>query len=267
MRTIHTIMTALDVPARFFFLRHGESEGNVEGKMQGHMDCHLSTLGREQASATAAWFIQSKINVDHVYASPLVRATETAEIVCANAGYPAPESLESALELDTGAFTGLTFPEIKERYPVDYAEFVVGSWESVPDAESIVSLTRRGLDTWERLVKRANEIGATADDRRERSDEPVTILTVTHGGMLQWILKTSFGATPEQPIPWMPLVLASNCAVFSFQARPVRSIDRNENPRSWYYGQWSMMNYTPAAESSPAALARDHFSSGGDQTR
>ena len=247
MRSIHTILTGLDVPARFFFLRHGESEGNVEGKIQGRRDRRLSRHGREQAAAAAMWFTESKIDVDFVYASPLVRATETAEIVCSDAGYPSPEALESALELDTGVFTGLTFPEIQERYPEEYAEFVVGSWESVPEAESIASLTRRGLDTWERIVGRANEIGSTSGDHRDRSERSVTILTVTHGGMLQWILKTSFGATPEQPIPWMPLVLASNCAVFSFRARPVRGTDRNGDARSSYYARWSLMNHTPTA--------------------
>lgn len=262
--SFHTILSNLEVPARFFFLRHGESEGNVRGKMQGRMDCPLSALGREQAGATGDWFADTEVSVDHVFTSPLSRARETAEIVCHRGGYPKPEALESVLELDTGVFTDLSFPEIKERYPSEYDDFVVGSWESVPQAETTAELTQRGLDTWRHIVETANSIGPTGGVDH---NVPTTILTVTHGGMLQWILKVSFGVTLQDSTPWMPLVLASNCGVFSFQARPVRNTDRDGNHRRWYYGQWSLLNFTPAQRSSPGALARDHFHSGKEQAR
>ncbi|MDA3948094.1 MAG: histidine phosphatase family protein [Spirochaeta sp.] len=172
MDSIHEILTTLERPARFYFVRHGESEGNVEGKMQGHKDRHLTDLGRSQAEATARWFAETEIHVDHLFTSPLIRARETAEILAAGAGYPAPEPLDSVLELHTGVFTDHSFPEIQEKFPAEYAEFVVGSWESVPEAESITSLTQRGLDTWEELVRRAN---AT-----ERSDPAETAAGAPH---------------------------------------------------------------------------------------
>ena len=47
--------------------------------MQGHKDRHLTELGRSQAEATARWFAETRIHVDHLCTSPLIRARETAE--------------------------------------------------------------------------------------------------------------------------------------------------------------------------------------------
>lgn len=266
MNSFHQIMTELTVPATFYFVRHGESEGNVAGKMQGHRDHSLTDLGRRQALGTGQWFADTGTPVDRVYASPLSRATETAQILAETAHFPTPESLPAAKELHTGLFTGLSFPEIKEQFPSEYAEFIVGSWEAVPEAESVRSLTGRALETWQTVVEAANSVGHTTSDGG-RSSARASIMTVTHGGMLQWIFKTSFGATPDDAHPWMPLVLASNCSVFEFTARPVESVDRHGSPTRWYYGQWSRVNFAPADESSPGSVAREQFHTGGDQAR
>ena len=247
MTRFSEIMTDLAAPTEFYFVRHGESEGNIEGRMQGHLDRPLTELGRSQARSTGEWFAKNEIEFSVVFSSPLLRALETARIISKNGGYPEPRTLDVAKELNTGRFTDLSISEIRERYPVEYAEFIVGSWESVPEAESVDSLTARALETWRTTADAANEHGGG------------TILTVTHGGMMQWIVKTSFGATTDDPPPWMPLVLASNCAVFHFIARPVKSTDRNGNDLRWYYGQWSMLNFTPAEESSAPARAREQF--------
>lgn len=265
MNSFHQIMTELTVPATFYFVRHGESAGNVEGKMQGHRDHPLTELGRRQALGTGRWFADNQVPVDRVFASPLARATETAEILAETARFPHPTPLPSAKELHTGLFTGLSFPEIKEQFPAEYAEFIVGSWEAVPEAESVRSLTSRALETWHEVVSAANEAGGNPDATAEA--HRAAVMTVTHGGMLQWIFKTSFGATPDDAYPWMPLVLASNCSVFEFTARPVDSADRHGTPTRWYYGQWSRVNFTPADPSSPGSVAREQFHTGGDEAR
>lgn len=247
MSRFSEIMTELRAPTEFYFVRHGESEGNAEGRMQGHLDRHLTELGRRQAEDTGTWFAESGIEIETVLSSPLLRAIETAKTICRHAGYPEPQEMESARELDTGRFTNLSIQEIKEKYPTEYARFVVGGWEAVPEAENVASLTERALETWSNMATLANQSGGGA------------ILTVTHGGMMQWIVKTSFGATAEEPVPWMPLVLASNCSVFRFNARPVRSNDDAGTELRWYYGQWSLMNHIPAEDSSIAAQAREQF--------
>jgi len=259
METFHEIMCRLTRPAAFIFLRHGESEGNVAGRMQGHRDQHLTDTGREQARATGAWFRRNGITVDRLFSSPLLRATETSQIVAGEAGMPEPEAMEAVKEIDTGIFTGLSFADIREHHPVEYQQFVVGSWEAVPEAESVTALASRALETWRRVVAAANDAPPSAVTPR--------IMTVTHGGMLQWIFKTTFGATAAAPGPWMPLVLASNCAIFEFSARPVTGSDETAAPATWYYGQWSRVNDTPVPETAPGSLPREQFHTGGDEAR
>lgn len=247
MNVFSDSMTGLLAPTEFYFVRHGESEGNVEGRMQGRLDRNLTDRGRRQAEATGDWFAEMEIEIGAVLSSPLLRAIETARIICDRAAYPDPQEIESARELDTGVFTNLSVPEIRERYPAVFARFVVGSWEVVPEAESVSSLTTRALETWNTMAAIANGSHGGA------------VLTVTHGGMMQWIVKTSFGITPDSPAPWMPLVLASNCSVFRFSARPVHGKDVDGTDRRGYYGQWSLMNHTPTEDARSIAQGREQF--------
>ena len=74
------------------FLRHGESVGNLENRFQGHADFPLTGTGRAQARLLVErWKAESRA-FDRVFSSPLVRARETAEIICA--------ALDAPLELD-----------------------------------------------------------------------------------------------------------------------------------------------------------------------
>ncbi len=267
MKSFHEIMTGLQSPTVFYFVRHGESEGNAAGKMQGHRDHVLTALGRRQAHTTGRWFADERVAMDRVFSSPLSRAMETARIITEAAEYASPQPLEAAKELDTGMFTGLSLGDIKERYPEEYAEFIVGSWEAVRDAESVASLTGRALATWEAVVDHANAVARERSESSETVDSPIRVMVVTHGGMLQWIFKTSFGAVPEAPIPWMPLILATNCAVSEFSARPVSSVAKTGEALSWYYGQWSRLNVTPAEASSFGSLAAEQFHTDSNQVR
>ena len=233
-------MQGLRAERSFVFVRHGESEGNREGRMQGHLDLPLTAEGRRQAREAGRWFAAQHIRAARIFTSPLSRAAETAQLIAETASFPNPHPLESVKELDTGRFTGLTFAEIQAQYPQLYAQFKVRSWEVVPEAERVNTLVERALDAWEFLVTEANRI----DKAEDSSGSALPLITVTHGGMIQWIIKTSFGATQTQPHAWLPLVLASNCGIFWYNARPVRGQDHSGCALDGYYGQWSLMNHT-----------------------
>ena len=64
--------------------RHGQSQGNVEGSL-GH-DTDLTELGRGQAARLGEWLAGEGYAFTAIYASPLRRAQQTAEIVNAHYG-------------------------------------------------------------------------------------------------------------------------------------------------------------------------------------
>jgi broad specificity phosphatase PhoE len=109
----------------------------------------------------------------------------------------------------------------------------------VPRAERIGALVRRAESLWQRLVELAD--GGTGN-----------LLCVTHSGILQWLVKVTFGHRR-----WMPLVPMGNCAIslFSVDNRPSgESVAAGRRvPDRRYYCEWSLLNYRPALEASPGA--------------
>ena len=71
---------------RLLLTRHGESHWQVLGDEAGP-DSPLTELGRRQADSLGRW-LAGHIAVDHIYASPLQRARETAQWVAVHLGLP-----------------------------------------------------------------------------------------------------------------------------------------------------------------------------------
>ncbi len=192
----------------FYFVRHGESEANRGRVIQGRQNAKLSERGREHARAAGRWFAGKRI--DAVFSSPLDRALETAKILCKIAKISRPVADDRVIELETGLFSGLSYDEIRHRYPAEWNRFQAESWEGVPGAESVDSLRTRALAFWEHLIETASErMGA--------------IVTVSHAGILQWMIKVTLSSPA-----WMPLFAISNCGIFQFTVQPVRAGGKDE---------------------------------------
>ncbi len=63
---------------RLYIARHGQTDWNVQHKAQGRTDIPLNDIGKKQAAELRNQI--KDIEFDAVYASPLKRATETAQI-------------------------------------------------------------------------------------------------------------------------------------------------------------------------------------------
>ncbi|MFW5743181.1 MAG: histidine phosphatase family protein [Spirochaetota bacterium] len=215
----------------FYFVRHGESESNAEGRIQGHNDSPLSELGRSHAQAAARWLGSREI--DAVLSSPLSRASETADVIARGVGVSAVEKMAELIELDTGRFSGKRLRDVATEDEELFRRFRVDSWEAVPDAERIESLQRRARSVWKRLLELAHR-----GHRR--------IVCVTHGGMVQWLIKATVGADEQR---WMPLFETSNCGVFLFAAQSTMpdpdTGDDPPDPGTGYYGNWKLINFVP----------------------
>ncbi len=125
-----------------YMIRHGESLGNQQKRFLGHTDLSLTEKGRAQAQAAAAYVKANGILSDAVYASPLSRALETARIATGTD----PVLCDDLREIYAGAWEGLLFSEIAERYPEDVALWNDDIGVSRPTGgESVGELSERVL--------------------------------------------------------------------------------------------------------------------------
>ncbi|HYU11263.1 MAG TPA: histidine phosphatase family protein [Stellaceae bacterium] len=149
----------------FHLLRHGE-HGLLGRALAGRMPgVGMTERGRAEIAAQAERFAGEKIAA--IYASPLQRTRETAEIVAARLGLPI-EFRDDLLELDFGEWTGATFDSIRAD-PRWQAWSTQRSLATIPGGESmravqhrivaaIVELTERHLDETVVLVSHGDVI-------------------------------------------------------------------------------------------------------------
>jgi broad specificity phosphatase PhoE len=204
--------------ADLYFIRHGQSESNREGVIQGRLPSRLTEEGRGQARVAGGWFAGKAL--DLILTSPLARASETADIIGAHSGVTVL-AVQELMEIDTGIFSGLTFFQAEERYPEHWRAFQGQSWEAVPGAEGIEELLQRAEQVWSRLAL----LAAQGKGR---------ILCVTHGGILQWLIRCTLGGRT-----WMPLFgAAGNCCVSHLRVVNTRLAENQHG----HLATWMMIN-------------------------
>jgi broad specificity phosphatase PhoE/predicted kinase len=93
--------------------RHGESKSNITGRIGG--DAPLTSRGRKYAEALAA-FVHARSDHRVVWTSALQRTIATA----AGIGQEI-QALRALNEIDAGICDGLTYDEIKDRMPDEFA--------------------------------------------------------------------------------------------------------------------------------------------------
>lgn len=173
----------LGAPAALVLLRHGETALTPQKRFSGSggTDPALSAAGREQAGRAAEAFA-ARGTVQEIISSPLRRCRETAGAVAARLGLEV--RIDDGLrETDFGAWEGLTFGEVRERYATD-----LDAWLNSPDAaptgggESFAQVAVRVAEARDRLV--ARYAGRT-------------VLVVTHVTPIKTLVRLALGAPPE----------------------------------------------------------------------
>jgi len=152
---------------RLLLVRHGESEWNAAGRWQGWANPPLSDVGKLQA-ADAAERLRSA-GITTIVASDLQRTTRTAEIIGGILGVGPVHPEPGLREFDVGEWSGLTRPEIEQRWPGQLDQWRVGELERTPGGELREHFADRILDAVQRVAHQfAREI----------------VLVVTHGGVV-----------------------------------------------------------------------------------
>ena len=220
---MHTLpFETLKKKTYFYFIRHGESEGNRTKKMQGHHDTPLTNIGRDQARAAGKYFAEKKI--DKIFSSPLSRALETAQLIARFTSLDSGSIAQrnELKEIDTGIFSGLSFKEAAKQHPKEWQLFQQHSWEGLVSAERIHELLQRAATIWHELIETA---------RTGQSH----LLCVSHGGILQWIIKRTMAAEWSA---WLPVIRSENCGIHILEVVPL-------GDKKQYYAEWHKINYLP----------------------
>ncbi len=154
-----------------FLTRHGQTLWNSELRYQGQMDTDLSPLGLAQAERLAERLRAEPLAA--VYTSDLRRSFTTARIV-AQPHDLSPVPMRELREAHYGEWQGLTYAEVRERYP----EMVIARRRDAvgftpPAGESLGATGKRVLAAVSELAVRHPED---------------TVLIVTHGGPLRMFI-------------------------------------------------------------------------------
>lgn len=144
------------------FVRHGQTDWNLEGKMQGREDIPLNSQGLSDARLTAIGIKnacdKTGIVFDTVIASPLLRASVTGKIIAEKIGCNDFYCDERVTERDFGELSSLPYDKNSKAITTDMQEY--------PSLERV-----------QHLVDRVNSFIL----EKARLDK--NILVVTHGAV------------------------------------------------------------------------------------
>lgn len=215
---------------RLTLVRHGESVATVTGVVGGEKGCKgLSELGRRQVEALRDRLAASGelAGTDHLYASVLPRAIETAEILAPAVGAHLEMVQDRDLcEVHPGEADGLSWDEVQSRYP-----------RSKGPRDPYRAMAP-GAESWAEFAVRAGR-----RLRRLADDHPGEHMVVAcHGG----VVEASLVALGELPITRAFRTEVANTSLTEWELRAAptweRSPDDDVGAR-----QWTLVRFNDAA--------------------
>jgi probable phosphoglycerate mutase len=161
---------------RVLLVRHGATPRTAEDRFSGDAGVDLSDEGCAQVRALAQRLQGTPL--DAIYASPLSRTQQTAEILAEgrSVGVVARDGLR---EIGHGHWEGLTRREVEARFPDEYQTWEADPFSYAPDgAESGLSVLARALPVMRAIV--------VAHPRQ-------TVLVVSHKATIRLLLASLLG--------------------------------------------------------------------------
>jgi probable phosphoglycerate mutase len=164
-----------------YFIRHGETDWNVEGRLQGQRDIPLNDLGRIQAEEAGRRLQTIAPHCEDLayMASPMLRTRQTMEILREAIGlHPQTYKLDERLvELTFGSWEGMTWKEVRKAEPQLAALRERDKWGYAPPG---------GGESYAMLVDRVRPV---LDDLTRDT------VIVAHGGVARAFLAVTCGVS------------------------------------------------------------------------
>lgn len=201
------------------FMRHGQADNNINRTLVGrHIESHLTSQGRQQVTDTARQL--KSIPIEKVYVSPVIRAVETAQIVCETLGmdYEVDERL---YEIELGKLVGMNYEEVTTKYGDLFLRFY---------AEHDPVLDSFGVEPFAVVKQRVKSLLDDALKKHEDSN----VLMVTHLDPIKAALATLLDLKPEALYRWhirnaSLTVLKHESKIYSLSGVNVMSMHRYPN--------------------------------------
>jgi probable phosphoglycerate mutase len=130
-------------------LRHGQTPMSVQKRYAGRTDAPLTEVGVQQAAAAAKRLASAGLAV--IVTSPLLRTVQTAQAVAAVTG-AAVVTDDGFRETDFGAWEGLTFAEVRERWPAEMSAWLADPEVAPPGGESFTDVSARVTAALDRVL-------------------------------------------------------------------------------------------------------------------
>ena len=175
-------------------LRHGQTPMSVQKRYAGRTDAPLTEVGVQQAAAAAKRLASAGLGV--IVTSPLLRTVQTAQAVAALTG-AAVVTDDGFRETDFGAWEGLTFAEVRERWPAEISAWLADPEVAPPGGESFTDVSARVTAALDRvLAARAGQ----------------TVLIVSHVTPIKMLVTAALLAPPAA-LYRMHLDVAALCEI------------------------------------------------------
>lgn len=157
---------------KFYIVRHGETDWNLENKIQGQTDTDLNDNGRKQAEELADRVARELSGIKKIYSSRQKRALETAQIIGRRLSV-SPIVYQGLEEINLGKWEGYTWRQVREEFKEEYQVWHQNRRYQVhQDGESYQQLLDRLLPALDDIV------------RKEGQD----VLIVTHSAVIMTLM-------------------------------------------------------------------------------
>lgn len=153
----------------FAFIRHGQTDLNLQGRLQGSSDWPLNETGLAQAHDAIGVLRATGVPWTVVVSSPLQRARTTAAIIADGLGIELGASYDDLVERDYGRFEGVLEADADK---------------TDPDVETLDAVVARGRRALEAIA----------------ADHPdADVVIVCHGTIIRYTLAALAGRPIEAP--------------------------------------------------------------------
>lgn len=173
---------AKQAPTRALWVRHGETDWNVQRRIQGWRGEGLNKMGLRQARETAARLARYDLKPKVVASSDLLRARQTAEIIAEKLRLKlaiVPELRERAF----GDWEGLTIDEVLAHYKLG----------AKARRDPFLSFDPKGGESMTVFAKRMDKVLDLIETRWPAKD----LIVVSHGGPMRIAACRVLGVPPK----------------------------------------------------------------------